>query len=191
MAITQPNRFNTQTPSARGFCICWFSLMLRMIYVGLPIRKHLIFTVVHAPIPQLSTWAMIWAWSTIGHVNGDCPSIQTLPSKQVWWPFTERDVQWIIHEHSLIKSQQRTSRNKNTMELYLTPNCPLLVKSKLLFPNPGKELECRDFSPNIYQDTPSSEMYKLYVRPHLDYGNVLYHIPHSFWEFSQSAILTK
>lgn len=33
-------------------------------------------------------------------------------------------------------------------------------------------------------------MYKLYVRPYLDYVDVIYHIPHSICEFIQSVILT-
>ena len=35
-----------------------------------------------------------------------------------------------------------------------------------------------------------NEMYKLYVRPHLDYGDVTYHIPHKICEFSHSFKLT-
>ena len=35
-----------------------------------------------------------------------------------------------------------------------------------------------------------NEMCKLYVRPHLDYGDVVYHIPHNICEFSNSVILT-
>ena len=35
-----------------------------------------------------------------------------------------------------------------------------------------------------------NEMYKLYVRPHLDYGDVIYHIPHKMCEFSHSFKLT-
>ena len=35
-----------------------------------------------------------------------------------------------------------------------------------------------------------NEMFKLYVRPHLDYGDVVYHIPHNICEFSNSVILT-
>ena len=34
-----------------------------------------------------------------------------------------------------------------------------------------------------------NELYKLYVRPHLDYGDVIYHIPAKFCEFSQNIIL--
>ena len=34
------------------------------------------------------------------------------------------------------------------------------------------------------------EMYKLYVRPHLDYGDVIYHIPQNVCEFSHSVVLT-
>ena len=34
-----------------------------------------------------------------------------------------------------------------------------------------------------------NELYKLYVRPHLDYGDVIYHIPAKVCEFSQSIIL--
>ena len=30
-----------------------------------------------------------------------------------------------------------------------------------------------------------NEMYKLYVRLHLDYGDVIYHIPHNICEYSQ------
>ena len=32
-------------------------------------------------------------------------------------------------------------------------------------------------------------LYKLYVRPHLDYGDVIYHIPEKLCEFSQNIIL--
>ena len=35
-----------------------------------------------------------------------------------------------------------------------------------------------------------NEMYKLYVRPHLDYGDVIYHIPHDVCEYSHSVVLT-
>ena len=35
-----------------------------------------------------------------------------------------------------------------------------------------------------------NKMYKLYVRPHLDYGAVIYHIPHKVCEFSHSLKLT-
>ena len=35
-----------------------------------------------------------------------------------------------------------------------------------------------------------SELYKLYVRPHLDYGDVFYHIPGKVCEFSQNIILS-
>ena len=35
-----------------------------------------------------------------------------------------------------------------------------------------------------------SELYKLYVRPHLDYGDVIYHIPAKVCEFSQNIILS-
>ena len=35
-----------------------------------------------------------------------------------------------------------------------------------------------------------NEMHKMHVRPHLDYGDVIYHIPHKMWEFSQSFKLT-
>ena len=34
-----------------------------------------------------------------------------------------------------------------------------------------------------------NELYKLYVRPHLDYGDVIYHIPSKACEFSQNIIL--
>ena len=34
-----------------------------------------------------------------------------------------------------------------------------------------------------------NELYKLYVRPHLDYGDVIYHIPTKVCEFSQTVIL--
>ena len=35
-----------------------------------------------------------------------------------------------------------------------------------------------------------SKLYKLYVRPHLDYGDVIYHIPAKVCEFSQNIILS-
>ena len=35
-----------------------------------------------------------------------------------------------------------------------------------------------------------NKIYKLYVRPHLDYGDVIYHIPHKTCEFSHSFKLT-
>ena len=35
-----------------------------------------------------------------------------------------------------------------------------------------------------------SELYKLYVRPHLDYGDVIYHIPPKVCEFSQNIALS-
>ena len=35
-----------------------------------------------------------------------------------------------------------------------------------------------------------NEMYKLYVRPHLDYGDVIYHLPQNICEFSQTVTLT-
>ena len=34
-----------------------------------------------------------------------------------------------------------------------------------------------------------NEMYKLYVRPHLDYGDIIYHIPQNICEFSQTVTL--
>ena len=34
-----------------------------------------------------------------------------------------------------------------------------------------------------------NDLYKLYVRPHLDYGDVIYHIPPKVFEFSQTVIL--
>ena len=34
-----------------------------------------------------------------------------------------------------------------------------------------------------------NELYKLYVRPHLDYGDVIYHIPAKVCEFSQNIVL--
>ena len=34
-----------------------------------------------------------------------------------------------------------------------------------------------------------SELYKLHARPHLDYGDVIYHIPSKICEFSQNTIL--
>ena len=34
-----------------------------------------------------------------------------------------------------------------------------------------------------------NELYKLYVRPHLDYGDVIYHIPEKVCDFSQYIIL--
>ena len=34
-----------------------------------------------------------------------------------------------------------------------------------------------------------NELYKLYVRPHLDYGDVIYHIPAKVSELSQNIIL--
>ena len=34
-----------------------------------------------------------------------------------------------------------------------------------------------------------NELYKLYVRPHLDYGDVIYHIPAKVCEFSGSVAL--
>ena len=39
------------------------------------------------------------------------------------------------------------------------------------------------------RQTPS-ELYKLYVRPHLDYGDVIYHIPAKISEFSQDMTLS-
>ena len=35
-----------------------------------------------------------------------------------------------------------------------------------------------------------NEMYKLYVRPHLDYRDVIYHIPQNICEFSHRVVLT-
>ena len=35
-----------------------------------------------------------------------------------------------------------------------------------------------------------NELYKLYVRPHLDYGDVIYHIPAKICEFSQNTLLS-
>ena len=46
----------------------------------------------------------------------------------------------------------------------------------------------RRFSMYLPQHT-LNEMYKLYVRPHLDYGDVIYHIPHSICKFSHSVVL--
>ena len=34
-----------------------------------------------------------------------------------------------------------------------------------------------------------NELYKLYVRPHLDYGDVIYHIPAKMSDFSQNIVL--
>ena len=34
-----------------------------------------------------------------------------------------------------------------------------------------------------------TELYKLYVRPHLDYGDVIYHIPPKKCDFSQDTSL--
>ena len=34
-----------------------------------------------------------------------------------------------------------------------------------------------------------NDMYKHYVRPHLDYGDVIYHIPDNICEFSHRVIL--
>ena len=34
-----------------------------------------------------------------------------------------------------------------------------------------------------------NEVYKLYVRPHLDYGDVIYHAPAKICDFTQNAIL--
>ena len=34
-----------------------------------------------------------------------------------------------------------------------------------------------------------NELYKLYVRPHLDYGDIIYHIPAKVCEFSQKVVL--
>ena len=34
-----------------------------------------------------------------------------------------------------------------------------------------------------------NDLYKLYVRPHLEYGDVIYHIPEKVWEFSGNSIL--
>ena len=36
-----------------------------------------------------------------------------------------------------------------------------------------------------------NELYKLYVRPHLDYGDVIYHIPAKVCQFSGSVVLPK
>ncbi len=36
---------------------------------------------------------------------------------------------------------------------------------------------------------PLDEIYKLYVRPHLDYGHVIYHSPAKFCEYSHKLIL--
>ena len=47
----------------------------------------------------------------------------------------------------------------------------------------------RFFSKSLPRHT-LNEMFKLYVRPHLDYGDVVYHIPHNICEFSNSVILT-
>ena len=35
-----------------------------------------------------------------------------------------------------------------------------------------------------------NEMYKLYVWPHFEYGDVIYHIPHNMCEFGHSFKLT-
>ena len=35
------------------------------------------------------------------------------------------------------------------------------------------------------------QLYKSYVRPHLDYGDVIYHVPHSECELSHTPFLTK
>ena len=35
-----------------------------------------------------------------------------------------------------------------------------------------------------------NELYKLYVRPHLDYGDVIYHIPGKMCAFSQNITLS-
>ena len=35
-----------------------------------------------------------------------------------------------------------------------------------------------------------NEMYELYVRPHLDFGDVIYHTPHNICEFSRIVVLT-
>ena len=47
----------------------------------------------------------------------------------------------------------------------------------------------RFLSKNLPRHT-LNEIYKLYVRPHLDYGDVIYHIPHKTCEFSHSFKLT-
>ena len=35
-----------------------------------------------------------------------------------------------------------------------------------------------------------NELYKLYVRPHLDYGDAIYHIPVKECDFSQNIVLS-
>ena len=74
----------------------------------------------------------------------------------------------------------------------------ILLDSKLSFANHIKAIISKSrqgkgvlqlFSKCLPRHT-LCEMYKLYVRPHLDYGDVIYHIPHRSLEHGDSVVLT-
>ena len=75
------------------------------------------------------------------------------------------------------------------MESFLTPDCPLLVKSSPSFPNAEKEQRCRNFLQKTCHVILLNDMHKHYVRLHLDYGDITY-IPDSICEFSHFVILS-
>ena len=58
----------------------------------------------------------------------------------------------------------------------------------LLSPKQEKVLVCWIISPNICPEI--YELYKLYVRPHLDYRDAIYHTPTKLCEFSGNEMLT-
>ena len=45
------------------------------------------------------------------------------------------------------------------------------------------------FSSNYLPRQTPNELYKLYVRPHLDYGDIIYHIPQKVCDFSHEVTL--
>ena len=68
-------------------------------------------------------------------------------------------------------------------------NLPFSARIKLAISKPRKGMGLLTCLSRYLPWRILSELYKLYVRPHLDYGDVIYHLPVKLCEFSGNVIL--
>ena len=71
----------------------------------------------------------------------------------------------------------------------LDPNLSFSARIKLAISKARKGIGLLNYLAKYLPQYTLSELYKLYVRSHLDYGDATYHIPVKVCEFSQNIVL--
>ena len=122
-------------------------------------------------------------------MTGGCRLILILKNKLWSSYFQEKRLKLIIQTFPLTTYQMKVDEHKH-LGITLDSNLSFSAHIKSAISKSRKGIGLLKYLSKYLPRHTLNELYKPHVRPHLDYGDVIYHIPEKVCQFSGSVILT-